>query len=112
MTCAAGRAIRGPGHKPELWNLMTATQAKLAAVLTIGLLAGGCVKTQSTVVKSGKPVVQPNPGPKVASEPEVRIQTLARLADTLAKSSNSLPGETAKEHRQLMTRVFEQLQQI
>jgi hypothetical protein len=77
----------------------------LAAVMT----SGGCVKTQSTIAP---PSAQPNPPPMVAADPTIRVQTLARLADAFARTSNELPGNNATQHRQLMASIFAQLEEI
>jgi len=40
------------------------------------------------------------------------VQTLGRLADTLARTSNQLPGQDSADHRRLMAYVFGQLEEI
>lgn len=79
--------------------------------LLLGLAASliGCAKTQTTIAP---PPPRPNPPPQVASDPVVRMQTLARLADTYARTSNQLPGESTTQHRQLMAQIFAQLEEI
>ena len=42
----------------------------------------------------------------------MRVQTLARLADAYARTSNQLPGADAAEHRRLMSEAFARLEEI
>ena len=92
------------------WTLMNDIRVNFAALITLAVLtSGGCVKTQATIPP---PPVHPNPPPRVASDPAVRVQTLDRLADTFARTSNQLPGGDSAEHRRLMSEVFAQLQEI
>ena len=89
---------------------MNDTRAKLAALLALATLIGaGCVKTQTTIAP---PPPQPNPPPQVAADPTVRVQTLGRLADNYARTSNELPGYGPAEHRKLMASIFSQLSEI
>jgi hypothetical protein len=91
------------------WNSMIQISANWAALLALSVMtSAGCVKTHPTL----PPPPRPNPAPQVASDPAVRVQTLTRLADTYARTSNALPGGSAAEHRQLMAQVFSQLQEI
>jgi hypothetical protein len=85
--------------------MKSAAMFALAAVMT----CGGCAKTRSTIAP---PSAQPNPPPIVAADPTVRVQTLGRLADGFARTSNALPGDNASQHRQLMASVFVQLEEI
>jgi hypothetical protein len=81
-----------------------------AVVLAISIALVGCApKTQTTIAP---PPARPNPPPQVAADPTARVQTLARLADAYAQTSNDLPGENASEHRKLMAQVFAQLEEI
>lgn len=82
----------------------------VAAAMTAACAGGGCAKTQTTIAPP--PTARPNPAPQVAGDPAVRVQTLGRLADTYARTSNELPGESAAQHRQLMSQVFAQLEEI
>jgi hypothetical protein len=92
------------------WTLMNDTRAKLAAMFALAIWsAAGCVKTQSTIAP---PPAQPNPAPRVAADASVRVQTLGRLADNYAQTSNQLPGNSSAQHRQLMSSVFAQLAEI
>src|SRR5258708_35684397 len=67
------------------------------------------VKTQTRL---RPPRAPPNPPPQVASDVGVRVQTLGRLADSLARLSNQLPGPNTAAHRKLMSQAFAQLQEI
>lgn len=80
------------------------TLAALAA-----LTVGGCVKTHPNI--PDKPPA-PNPPPRVAADPGVRVQTLAQLSDAYARLSNQLPGATERDHRRLMGQAFAQIEQI
>ena len=75
-----------------------------------GLMGGGCVKT-APPTQMPPPPPQTAPAP-VAADPMARVQTLTRLADTLARTSNELPGESVLIHRQLMVQVFTQFEEI
>ena len=77
-------------------------------LISAGVLAG-CVKEQTTLPP---PRVAPNPPPKVAVDPSARVQTLARLADRFAATSNQLPGSDMAQHRQLMANALAQLEEI
>ncbi|HEY2585022.1 MAG TPA: hypothetical protein VGI81_04565 [Tepidisphaeraceae bacterium] len=82
----------------------------LTAVLAgVGVVGGCAPKTQTTIAP---PPPRPNPPPQVAADPTVRVQTLDRLADEYARTSNDLPGDNAAEHRKLMSQVFAQLEEI
>lgn len=74
------------------------------------VLVGGCApKAQTTIAP---PPAAPNPPPQVAADPAARVQTLDRLADTYARTSNDLPGVNDQDHRRLMAQVFAQLTEI
>ncbi|HSU69273.1 MAG TPA: hypothetical protein VLJ39_20475 [Tepidisphaeraceae bacterium] len=91
---------------------MNDIRVNLAALIALaGLLlsGGGCVKTRSTIAP---PPPTPNPPPRIASDPAVRVQTLDRLADNFSRTSNQLPGDDATQHRRLMADVFGQLEEI
>jgi hypothetical protein len=89
---------------------MIESPMKSVALLALAILVGaGCVKTQSTIAAHPP---RPNPAPQVAADPTVRVQTLGRLADTYARTSNELPGDNAAQHRQLMASIFAQLEEI
>jgi hypothetical protein len=80
-----------------------------ALLLGLAVSLAGCAKTQPTIAP---PPVRPNPPPQVASDPIIRMQTLGRLADTYARTSNQLPGNSTAQHRQLMSQIFAQLEEI
>lgn len=88
---------------------MTLSRFPQALLIGLALSLGGCAKTQTTIAP---PPPRPNPPPQMASDPVLRMQTLGRLADTYARTSNQLPGESTTQHRQLMAQVFAQLQEI
>jgi hypothetical protein len=93
---------------------MTSSRCSLLWLLPLtAVLAGvgvGCApKTQATIAP---PPPRPNPPPQVATDPAARVQTLDRLADQYARTSNDLPGDNAGEHRKLMSQVFSQLEEI
>jgi hypothetical protein len=73
------------------------------------MTVGGCVKTHSNM--PDKPP-SPNPPPRVAADPAVRVQTLSQLSDAYARLSNQLPGPNERDHRRLMSQAFAQLEQI
>jgi hypothetical protein len=87
------------------------TLSRFPHALLLGLAASliGCAKTQTTIAP---PPPRPNPPPQVAADPVARMQTLGRLADTYARTSNELPGDSTAQHRQLMAQIFAQLQEI
>ena len=88
---------------------MTSSRFPHASLLCLAVLFGGCAKTQPTIAP---PPPRPNPPPQVAADPIIRMQTLGRLADTYARTSNELPGDSAARHRQLMSQIFAQLEEI
>jgi len=88
------------------------THARVRRILLVwpaALLMGGCVKNHSTMPP---PPAPPKPSPRVATDPAVRVQMLAQLADAYARQSNQLPGPSARDHRRLMAEAFAQLEQI
>ena len=70
------------------------------------LVGGGCAK-QPPVPTS--PVSHPL---RTTPDPVVRVQTLSRLSDSLARTANQLPGTDARAHRRLMADIFAQLEEI
>lgn len=88
---------------------MTSSRFPIALILTVAASVAGCTKTQTTIAP---PPPRPNPAPQVASDPVIRMQTLGRLADTYARTSNQLPGNSTAQHRQLMAQIFAQLEEI
>ena len=88
---------------------MTSSRFPIALILTVAASVAGCTKTQTTIAP---PPPRPNPVPQVASDPVIRMQTLGRLADTYARTSNQLPGNSTAQHRQLMAQIFAQLEEI
>lgn len=87
------------------------TSSRFPHALLLGLAVGviGCAKQQTTIAP---PPPRPNPPPQVAADPIARMQTLGRLADTYARTSNQLPGESTAQHKQLMSQIFAQLEEI
>lgn len=89
--------------------MMHARVRRILLGWSAALLMSGCVKTHSTMPP---PPPAPNPPPRVATDPSVRVQTLAQLADAYARQSNQLPGPSTRDHRRLMAEAFAQLEQI
>ena len=93
-------------YAPASWP--AAAFVLIGTALALGSGAG-CARTPSPV----HPLpTSPSTPPQIASDPLVRVQTLARLADAYARTSNQLPGEDAREHRRLMASILAQLQEI
>jgi hypothetical protein len=88
---------------------MNDIRVQLVALVALWAIIGGCAKTHATLPSS---LAHPTPGPQVAADPSIRVQTLGRLADTYARTSNELPGGNSTEHRKLMAEVFSQLEEI
>lgn len=88
---------------------MTLTRFPHALLLGLAVSVIGCAKTQTTIAP---PPPRPNPPPQVAADPIARMQTLGRLADSYARTSNQLPGDNTQQHRQLMAQIFSQLEEI
>ena len=81
-----------------------------AAIVLLAAMAGvGCVKERSTLPP---PPAAPNPPPRVAADPVVRVQTLGRLTDQYARTAHQLPGDSPQQHRKLMAEAFAQIEQI
>jgi hypothetical protein len=74
------------------------------------MLVGGCAKTVTAPPPAPPP--QPASTQQTAIDPLARVQTVLRLADTLARTSNALPGENVTEHRKLMAQIFAQLAEL
>lgn len=88
---------------------MNALPGKLLPLLLLSLpLFGGCAKNPVTA----RPTTTPNPSPQAAADPMVRVQTLERLSDEFARTSNALPGSDLRAHRKLMAQALAQLEQI
>lgn len=83
--------------------------ALTAALACIGVESGCAPKAQPTIAP---PPARPNPPPQVAADPTARVQALDRLAEQYAQTSNDLPGDSAAQHRKLMSQVFAQLEEI
>ena len=81
----------------------------LWAGVVLTVVVEGCAKTHPT---PPSPVAQQNAPPQVASDVTLRMQTLGRLADSFARLSNQLPGESVADHRKLMSQAFAQLEEI
>ena len=82
---------------------------RIVVVWSAVLLVGGCVKNRATMQP---PPPAPNPPPRVATDPAVRVQTLAQFADAYARQSNKLPGSSERDHRRLVAEALGQLEQI
>src|SRR6478672_4095366 len=89
----------------------TQRSAPASAIILIVALSclGGCVKQKTTL---NPPPTPPNPQPKMASDMNVRIQTLERLSDNYARLSKQLPGPNPSTHRKLMAEVFAKLEEL
>ena len=81
----------------------------MLCALLISCYLTGCVKEKTTL---NPPTPPPNPPPKMASDVNVRVKTVTRLADSYTKLAGQLPGPNPAAHRKFMAQVFARLEEL